>query len=270
MKLQTPQEELPIPEEVLTWLAEQPVQDLGENVDSILTLFDKSLKSDIFLTEEEISEISTKQVETEFKKGNYKKMFSKKMRARINGKVLLKHMPLRKTAVFTELVATDKKQVGYNFTVANYFDSPGGPIYVLRHGVPFPSLFVFPGHFFDRLLQRGFKTTDHAARMQAVFRIMRFLDRAASETGLALFRCHKTNRIYLSAFGGLCLGAGVDYSILPERFGYNTKNFRHLPTHLAAPPDRRHVHFFLTYVSKEQLGPEQLCLYNTLRSAIED
>lgn len=245
---------------VLDWLSTQKRADHGSNVDTILDTFQELLQSKKFAINEEISEASQVHIEKIFKKGNHRKMFSRKMCSKLNGKVFFKHWPLKQTAVITEIVANSKKDNGILFTAVNYFETKGGYIYVVRHGIRFPTLYMFTGHFFDRLLERGYNNRDHAARMQAVFRILRYMDRPSAPGAIrpGAFICHKTRQAYMPAFGGLCLGVHHAYKSLPPAFEFYPASDEETSKH------QREVFLFLTYVNKEKFVPEQLEFYNQL------
>ena len=257
-----------MPEDIKKWLDAQRAGEREEDVNRVLDDFERNIKTDIFLNEWEIAEISAKLVAKEFSAGGFTKLWSKKMRAKIDKKVLLKHLPLRQTTVFVEILASNRKRIGYKFSVVNYFKSPGGYIYVLRHGVPYPAMFIFTGHFFDRALQRGLKTTDQSARMVAIFRLLRQLDRKSEQNSKFIYPHLETRQVYLSALGGLCLGTWNEYTGLSRIFDFTSdtftsNNLASLPKALA-PPKFRPVFFFLTFIGPEMFDREQNYIYHSL------
>lgn len=223
-------------------------------VESNLVTFSSLIEQKSFATVEEIGETVSERVNRAFKTGHHTKMMSKKMCKRIDGQVYLKHMMRKQTAVFTQIHAKSRKDFGYTFTVVNYFETKGGFVYVVRFGITYPTIYMFTGHFFDRLLERGMNNKDHAARMQGVFRMLRHMDR--SDT-LAFINNHQA---YMAAFGGLCLGVNHRFSTLNPLF-----NFSGVEQQV---PESRDVFMFLTYVNKEMLGPEQKFLYEQMAKAL--
>lgn len=216
------------------------------------------------MDDRQIEKICTEVLEKEFRKGGFTKMMSKRMRAKVDGKVILHHSLKHQTAVFTEISASNRKRVGYTYTIVNYFETPRGYVYVLRHGIPYPTLFMFTGHFFDRLLLRGYNNKDHHARMQAVFRLLRHMDRKSLDDGMSLLSCPETGSAYLAALGGLCLGDCSAYKALPPELDFVGENIRTSNPALLLPPEHRMIFFFLTYVDEANLRPELLHLYKHL------
>ena len=137
----------------------------------------------------------------------------------------MKHFALRQSAVSIELNMASKKKAGYQFTLANYFRTPNGYIYVFRNGVPYPQLFCFTGHFFDRVLERNIGSDDHAARMTVVFRLLRQLDAKLSSENDVILTSADNSRCFMSAFGGLCLGSYNLYSSIGEAANFETDTF---------------------------------------------
>jgi hypothetical protein len=231
--------------------------------------FEADIQAGVFLSRAEIADANYKIMHDEFKKGKHTKMFSKKMRARIDGKVSFKHMPLKQTAIFFELEASSRKHVGFTFSVVNYFNTPGGYIYVIRPGCTYPMLFMFTGHFFDRMLQRNIGTNDHAARMTAVFRVLKFLDRLNVVKCPALLVHGPTSQAYLAALGGMCLGVGHTYKEFPDAFNFSDMPGTRVSTVAKAVPNCRDAMLFLTYIAKTQFCTEQTLLYEPLVRPVE-
>lgn len=252
-----------IPANVRSWLLDQPKSEYDERVDNLFEEFGRLLYEGTFLAKEEIDNISIELVQKEFKKGNHTKLFSKKMRAKIDGNIVVKHFPLKQTAVFVEVCAPHRKKVGYNFSVVNYFKTPGGYVYFLRHGVPYPAVFAFTGHFFDRVLQRSIGTDDMSARMTAVFRLLRQLDRRLTKGGEYIFTFPETGRSFLASLGGLCLGVGAAYKALDPIFDFTETSKSKFGVSREMPRNRFGF-FFLTFVNKEKFCPEQEYIYKAL------
>lgn len=214
------------------------------------------------MSEEEIAKVSQKAIQDEFQKGRFTKMLSKKMRAKLDGKVVLHHSLNKKTAIFTEISTSNRKKVGYNYSVVNYFEGKGGHFYAMRYGIPYPDIYIFTGHFFDRLLERGMNNKDHAARMQAVFRLLRHMDRQSGR--ISSFMCHETYRAYMAAMGGLCLGMVASYKDFPAPLTFMSKNLYTTSPTLLQKPERMVAFLYITFVNKELLGPEQKIIYQSL------
>lgn len=255
------------PAHIIDWLSLQRKDDKVEEVEELMTSYQYKILNGDFVKDDDVEKLSAAAVEKEFFKGGHRKMFSKKMRARVDGKTILQHYPLRQTTLFITINAKSKKGFGYNYSIVNYFDTPRGYVYFLRQAVPRPTLFIFTAHLFDRILQRQYKNNDHSARMVAVYRMLRYLDRRFDQDGSCLFMFNMTRQVYLAALGGLCLGSGYIYKALPSAFDFDVKNFRFSggggPINFTEPAERN-VFMFMTYVTEKMLGPEQRYLYDKL------
>lgn len=253
-----------IPDAVLSWVKALPVQEHSADMTNMVEEFGERLASGTFVNGAAVADIASNLVANEFKKGGHTKLLSKKFLAKVDGKVLSKHFPLKQSAVYTEIQASHRKRVGFTFTIINYFKTDKGYIYFCRNGIPYPVLFIFTGHFFDRVLQRSLGNDDHGARMTAVFRLMRLMDKKFYQEGLTLMAT-KSDHAFMSAMGGLCLGAYKAYENLPDIYGFTGGDGLDLPkSYTPRKPNHREVFFFLTFVNKEKLGPEQLHLYNSM------
>lgn len=249
-------------EEAKAWIKAQPVDERAENLTGLCLQYQTAIQNKVFMSELDIANISKKALVEEFKKERFTKFMSKKMRAKMDGKVILHHSPKKQTAVFTEIAAHNRKKIGYTYSVVNYFDSPGGYIYVLRVGVPYPELYFFTGHFFDRLLERGFNNKDHAARMQAIFRLMRHVERGAGR--VSSYICLDTNRAYLGVLGGLGIGTAAFYKEWPPELDFMFDNVCTTDPDILKKPAVRAALLFFTYVNETLLGAEQRMIYKSL------
>jgi len=261
-----------MPDEIFKWLEGQPVEKRGPEVDEILENFRDRVQRDEFIPVSDIEKLSAETIEKEFRRGGHRKIYSKKLLAKLDGKTILHQSALKKTTLFITINAANRKRIGFSYSVANYFETPKGYVYIVRQAVPRPVIFIFTAHFFDRFLQRGLKNNDHAARMVGVFRLLRFLDRRFDQPGSCLYAFNKTNQAYLAAMGGLCLGSFYAYKMLPPELDFNGGNF-HIegqgPLREIKEPEARATFLFMTYVSEEMLCKEQKFIYNALQPKLE-
>lgn len=254
---------IPFPASVTKWLDEQPEHPHNDSIKNVLLQYADHLYKNTFMSEHDIYVRSMEAIQEEFERGPHTKMLSKRMLARLDGKVLLYHSHKLQTAVFTEITAKHRRKVGHSTSVINYFKSDGGYVYILRRSDIYPDFFIFTGHFFDRLLERRFNTDDHAARMQAVMRLMRHIDRKIAAGGFYSFCYWPKNNAYMAVFGGLGLGTANMYTELPEPFNFPgwAKTSKMV---VGNPPPERSVYFMLTYVDGDKLCPEQKYIYDNL------
>jgi hypothetical protein len=208
--------------------------------------FRQKVLEDTFLTTYDVGKICHEIAEAEMKKGKHSKFLSRKHCARLNGKIVAKHVPKKKTYVMVEFAVESRKRSRFTFAAFNYFDTPRGRIYVFRGGMTYPPLSFFTGHFFDRLGERGYR--DDLNRLSLLHRMLSAASR--TETGMlesALVDV-ETDECFLPLLGGLGLGV-FDVSDWDDAFGF--------PPYKQDRPKQIPVSLYLTYVGEQQLLQKQ-------------
>jgi hypothetical protein len=171
------------------------------------------------------------------RQGGHRKIAGKKMRAKIDGNVDIEYIKDKRTYIIRKIHVT-KKGVSCTFAKIYFFSMKGGIVYAMAVG---EDLYLFTGHFFDRLAQRGYGT-DHLNRIDTIKTFLLDFFEVQQEIGSVAF-----NRQKLTFMSYLGHGVGVG-EFLPVEIGDSG------PVMIA---------LHLTYLSVDMINPE-------LRSALEN
>lgn len=180
----------------------------------------------------------------EFKNGNHRKMFGKKMRDKLNGRIITYHSKMFKTYLIFKL-EMNKKGMDFDFSTINYTPSREGMIYIHRHMGVTPDISVFTAHFFDRLMERGYGE-NIMSREKAILTFL--LDHMEVQKDYGFFITTASTAETMSyMLHGAAIGksfwmnARKEFSFIPDEWPED------------AGEKKIQVRFFLTYYSMDML-----------------
>ena len=235
---------------------EEVLAVLSKSADLFGPLVDGYLKNKHkFETEKNIRMSSHKYMMGLKNKGNHRKLFGKKMCAKLNNDVHVEYLKDKRTFVVRH-IEVSKRWLSIEHVTINHYSSPKGIIYMLkgvsgkgvREDVAYDNydLFFFTSHFFDRLAERGYGS-DPFSRANTVKTFL--IDFAIAQMGLgfSLFNPAKgTTKIYLGH--GVAAGESVmlkDNALIDAVVSEEDEK-----------PSSIQLHMLLTYLTPEMVHPD--------------